>query len=177
MPIPMRTIIVGCDDLATDLQNFVIDILLKQGYTVENINQSLHADLDYPQIAEAVCLQIIKSGYEKRAILMCGTGIGMAMTANKFKGIRAAVCHDIYSAERSILSNQSNVLCLGSRVIGLGLAQRIVEEWVSLECAQSSSAVKIEALTDIENHNLKDAPLPQSGCEENTRVRPTPHAK
>lgn len=64
----------------------------------------------YPYIAERVCNEIARSGYEKRGILICGTGIGMAMTANKYPGIRAAVCHDNFAAERSILSNNGNVL-------------------------------------------------------------------
>ena len=77
------------------------------------------------------------------------------MTANKFKGIRAAVCHDNYSAERSILSNNGNVLCMGARVIGPELAKKIVGEWIGLEFKDGSSTPKVAEIIHIERENLK----------------------
>ena len=151
----MNSIVIGCDSLAIGLRDFVAGVLTRCGIEVESVNDALGEGVDYPVVAEAVCERIIESGHKKRGVLMCGTGIGMAMTANKFRGIRAAVCHDIYSAERSILSNQSNVLCLGARVVGLGLAERIVEEWISLEFIPGPSSVKVREMQAIESRNLK----------------------
>ena len=88
---------------------------------------------EYPVVAQRAMEKIIASNYSKEGILICGTGIGMAITANKFPGIYAAVCHDNYSAERARLSNNSNVLCMGARIIGPELAKKVLREWLSLE--------------------------------------------
>ena len=102
-----------------------------------------------------MCENIIRSGYAKRGVLVCGTGIGMCITANKFPGIRAAVGHDCFSAERSILSNNGNVLCFGARVIGPELAKKILREWITLEFQDGSSTPKVQAILDIERENMK----------------------
>jgi ribose 5-phosphate isomerase B len=102
-----------------------------------------------------VCNEIQDSNYEKDGILICGTGIGMAMSANKFKGIRAAVCHDNFSAERAKLSNDANVLCMGERVIGPELAKKITKEWLSLKFVDGSSTPKVNAIKEIEKQNFK----------------------
>ena len=125
----MRTIVIGCDNAAVSMKNMVIQFLESREITVENMGCDNADDpVNYPEVAKRVCEKIIASGYKKRGILVCGTGIGMCITANKFKGIRAAVCHDAYSAERSILSNNGNVLCMGERVIGHELAKKITGE-------------------------------------------------
>ncbi len=152
----MKTIVIGCDNAAINMKNEVKKFLESKGIEVEDVGcNSCNDATVYPAIAEKVCNRIIESNFGKEGILVCGTGIGMAMTANKFKGIRAAVCHDIFSAERSKLSNKGNVLCLGERVIGVELAKRIVGEWVSLEFVDGSSTPKVQALVEIENKNLK----------------------
>ena len=87
----------------------------------------------YPVIAHRVADTIIASNYAKEGILVCGTGIVMAITANKFPGIYAAVCHDYYSAEHTRLSHNSNVFCMGARIIGPELAKKILREWLGLE--------------------------------------------
>ena len=128
----------------------------KQGITVEDMGCDTAEDSTYyPLIAKKVCDRIIESNYTKEGVLICGTGIGMAMTANKFKGIRAAVCHDIYSAERAKLSNNGNVICMGERVIGSELAKKILDEWLGLSFVDGSSTPKVQAIIDIENTNLK----------------------
>ena len=92
----MKTIVIGCDNAAVEMKNTIINFVRSLGYEVENMGCDSSDDpTNYPTIAKAVCENIIQSGYEKNGILVCGTGIGMAMTANKFKGIRAAVCHDL----------------------------------------------------------------------------------
>lgn len=90
-----------------------------------------------------------------RGILVCGTGIGMCICANKFKGIRAAVGHDCFSAERSILSNDCNVLCFGARVIGQELAKKLLGQWLDYRCVPSHSSAKIAEIVRIENETMQ----------------------
>jgi ribose 5-phosphate isomerase B len=138
------------------MKNMLITFLESKGMIVENMGcDSSDDSTNYPTIAKNVCENIIASGYQKRGILVCGTGIGMAMTANKFKGIRAAVCHDNFSAERSVLSNNANVLCMGERVIGHELAKKIAGEWITLEFKDGSSTPKVQEIIAIETENLK----------------------
>lgn len=152
----MRDIVIGCDNAAVDLKNLLIEHLEKKGYKVESVGPKTADDNTYyPIVAEELSKKIQESNFEKRGILVCGTGIGMAMTANKCKGIRAAVCHDNFSAERSVLSNNANVLCMGSRVIGPELAKKIVDEWVTLEFVDGSSTPKVDTIKAIEEKNFK----------------------
>lgn len=150
------TIVIGCDNAAVPMKNMLIKFLESKGITVENMGCDSSEDPTvYPHVAKRVCENIIASGFTKRGILVCGTGIGMSMTANKFKGIRAAVCHDNFSCERSILSNDANVLCMGERVIGHELAKKIVGEWITLTFKDGSSTPKVQAIKDIEMENFK----------------------
>jgi ribose 5-phosphate isomerase B len=152
----MQTIVIGCDNAAVPMKTMLIKFLESKGFVVENVGcDSSNDPTNYPSIAKKACEKIIASGYTKRGILVCGTGIGMCMTANKFKGIRAAVCHDNFSAERSILSNNGNVLCMGERVIGHELAKKIVGEWLTLEFKDGSSTPKVNEIIAIENENMK----------------------
>jgi ribose 5-phosphate isomerase B len=152
----MQTIVIGCDNAAVPMKTMLIKFLESKGINVENVGcDSADDPTNYPSIAKRACEKIIESGYKKRGILVCGTGIGMCMTANKFKGIRAAVCHDNFSAERSILSNNGNVLCMGERVIGHELAKKIVAEWITLEFKDGSSTPKVNEIIAIEAENMK----------------------
>ena len=93
----------------------------------------------------------IANGEADRALLICGTGLGVAISANKVKGVRAVTAHDIYSVQRSVLSNNAQVLCMGERVVGLELARTLVKEWLGLEFdPQSSSAAKVDAICAYE---------------------------
>ena len=152
----LRTIVIGCDNAAVSMKNMIIKFLEGKGICTENMGcDSADDPVNYPAVAKRVCEKIIASGYEKRGILLCGTGIGMCITANKFKGIRAAVCHDNFSAERSILSNNGNVLCLGERVIGHELAKKIIGEWITLEFKDGPSTPKVQEIAGIEDANFK----------------------
>ena len=152
----MKTIIVGCDNAAVNLKNILIKHIMDQGISVDDVGCFESKDpTNYPIIAKKVCDKIIESNYTKDGLLICGTGIGMAMTANKFKGIRAAVCHDIFSAERAKLSNNANVICMGERVIGSELAKRLLDEWLRLTFKDGSSTPKIQNIINIENENMK----------------------
>lgn len=151
-----KTIVIGCDNAAVGLKETIKDYVQDLGYEVEDVGCFTEEDdTYYPHIAQKACRLIEESGFGKEGILICGTGIGMAMTANKCPGIRAAVCHDNFSAERAKLSNNGNVLCMGARVIGSELAKKVTKEWLSLEFAGGSSAPKVESIMQIEHENFK----------------------
>jgi len=151
-----KPIIIGCDNAAVGLKNAIKTVLDEQGIAYEDVGVGSEADgTAYPSIAEKVAQEIIKSNYAKEGILICGTGIGMSIAANKFPGIYAAVCHDTYSAERARLSNNSNVLCMGARVIGLELAKKVATEWLRLEFQGGRSAQKLQVIREIENRQMK----------------------
>lgn len=152
----MKKIVIGCDNVGVGLKKVIIKILEQKGIKYEDVGVEDEIDNTiYPLIAESVCKKIIGSAYQKEGLLICGTGIGMAISANKFPGIYAAVCHDTYSAERARLSNDSNVMTMGARVIGPELAKKIVEEWLSLEFVPGSSSSKVQKIKDFERSNFK----------------------
>jgi ribose 5-phosphate isomerase B len=147
----MKTVVIGCDNAAVALKQAVIGVLQECKADYEDVGVFTPEDPElYPNIGERVCQRIIESGYQKRGILLCGTGIGMAITANKFPGIYAAVCHDIYSTQRARLSNDTNVMTMGARVIGAEVAKVLVREWLSLEFRPGSSSPKLERIKGIE---------------------------
>jgi ribose 5-phosphate isomerase B len=138
------------------MKTMLVKFLESKGIMVEDMGcNSADDPVNYPAVAKRVCQNIITSEYRKRGILVCGTGIGMCITANKFRGIRAAVSHDNFSAERSILSNNANVLCMGERVIGHELAKKIVGEWITLDFKDGSSTPKVQEILAIENENMR----------------------
>jgi ribose 5-phosphate isomerase B len=152
----MKEVVIGCDNVAIALKGHLIQVLKEMQVDYEDVGVFTETDPEvYPNIGALVCRRIIESVYCKRGILICGTGIGMAITANKFPGIYAAVCHDIYSAQRARLSNDTNVLTMGARVVGAELAKVLVREWLSLEFKPGSSSPKLERLKEIETLEFK----------------------
>ena len=152
----MRTIVIGCDNAAVEMKNMVIAHLEAKGHRTENMGvDSTEDPANYPGLAKKVCAEVVRSGFQKRGVLFCGTGIGMAISANKCKGIRAAVCHDIFSARRSVLSNSCNVLCLGARVIGPETAKAILDEWIQLEFVDGSSTPKVQDILAMEEEAFR----------------------
>ena len=125
----MMKIAIGCDHTGVDLKRALLDSVLKE-HEVIDIGTNSKESVDYPDIAKPVA-RAVAAGEVERGILICGTGIGMAMAAGKIKGIRAARCSEPYSAEMSRRHNDANVLCFGARVIGSGMAEKIVEKWLS----------------------------------------------
>lgn len=149
-------IVIGCDNAATNLKKALITFMEAKGYDVEDVGCSNEEDKTaYPLIAKRVCENIIDSNYTKRGVLLCGTGLGVAMCANKFKGIRAGVCHDSFSGERLALSNNGNVICFGERIIGIKLAEKILGEWLELEFKDGPSSEKVEAILNLEEETMK----------------------
>jgi ribose 5-phosphate isomerase B len=152
-----KPIVIGCDNAAVELKHTLCGVLKQHDIPFEDVGVESEADQTlYPEVAERVCEAIIASDYQKEGIILCGTGIGMAMTANKFPGIFAAVCHDSFSAERSRLSNNGNVICMGARVIGPELAKKILREWLTLEYVPGgSSQPKVDCMRNIDGASRK----------------------
>ena len=125
---------IGCDHGGIGLKAEIVPLLQQLGHTVEDRGCDSAESVDYPDFARAVCAQVQSGGCE-RGILICGTGVGMSMAANRFEGIRAALGNELFTARMSREHNDANVLCLGARVIGPGLAGEIVRTWISTEFA------------------------------------------
>lgn len=149
-------IAIGCDDAGLPLLEVVAD-MLRSHPQIEVVDMSAPVNQGveyYPDVAERVAAAIAYEGYE-RGILVCGTGIGMAITACKVPGIRAALCHDTYSAERARKSNNAQVLTMGARVIGPELAKAIVNVWLEAEFDEnSSSGPKVQRMIEIDRKYL-----------------------
>ena len=122
-------ILIGSDHAAYPLKEKITAFLLKKGVDIEDVGTNNEASVDYPDFAMKVA-SLISNGKYERGILLCGTGIGMSMVANKFPHVRAALCNDIFSAIMSRRHNNANILALGGRVVGETLALEIVTTWL-----------------------------------------------
>src|SRR3954471_1149238 len=144
---------IGADNAGADMKN-ALKAQLEADPRVDVIDLGVpdaSDDRAYPHVGIDVA-QAVARGDARRGLLVCGTGIGMAISANKVPGIRATVAHDSYSVERSVLSNDCQVLTLGARVIGLELARRLVDEWLGYEFdPDSASAAKVAVISDYED--------------------------
>ena len=127
-----KNIVIGCDHAAPDMKNAVKAELEKMGYTVTDVGTHTTDSCDYPDIAHALCEKVL-DGTNRLGILICGTGIGMSIAANKHVGIRAACCSEAYSAELTRRHNDANVLCFGARVIDNEKAFELVRAFVETE--------------------------------------------
>jgi len=123
-------LVIASDHGGLRLKNELVELLKKAGHAVEDIGTHTDASCDYPDFAHAVAKGILDKKYE-RGILVCGTGVGMSIAANRHAGIRAVVCSDTYTAKLSRDHNDANVLCIGERVVGSGLAWEIVKTWLT----------------------------------------------
>ncbi len=125
---------IGCDHGGLDLKDIVKSVLKELGHDIDDQGCNSSESVDYPNFAKAVS-SLVRNGECERGILICGTGIGMSMAANRISGIRAALCHEMFSARMSREHNDANVLCLGARVIGQGLAAETVRTWMTTDFA------------------------------------------
>lgn len=149
----MRKIYIGADSAGYGLKEEVKEHLAVLGYEVEDMGTHSAASCHYPEFAEAVCREVQGELDFSFGILICGTGIGMSMCANKHNGIRAALCSDTYSARMTRAHNDANLLCLGARVIGSCLALDIVDAFLSAEFEGGRHAVRVEMIKEIEKKN------------------------
>ena len=148
----MKKLVIGCDHAAPEMKNLVRDHLIARGFDVEDIGVHTTDSCNYPDIAHTLC-QKIQSGEREMGILICGTGIGMSMAANKHRGIRAACCSDTFSARLTREHNDANVLCFGARVVGQGLALELVNAFVDAEFEGGKHKTRVDLITAIETGN------------------------
>ena len=149
---PGWRIVVGNDEAGVEYKNALRELLEADPRvaSVEDVGVSSNDATAYPHLAVAAARKVA-AGEADRALLICGTGLGVAISANKVPGIRAVTAHDSYSVERSVLSNNAQVLTMGQRVIGLELAKKLVGEWLNYRFDENSaSAAKVDAICSYE---------------------------
>lgn len=142
-------IALGSDHGGFQLKEKIKQLLDELGIEWKDFGTSSEESVDYPDFAQLVALAVAKGDYH-RGILICGTGIGMSIVANKVAGIRAALCHDCFSAQATREHNDSNVLCLGQRVIGSGLALQIVKIWLQTNFVGGKHLRRVQKISAVE---------------------------
>jgi ribose 5-phosphate isomerase B len=140
---------IGSDHLGAEMRATIKNHLIERGYTVEDFGGAPGEEVDYPDIAVPVARAVAADEYE-RAVLVCGTGIGMAIAANKIAGVRAASVGDVYSAVKARTSNNAQILCLGAQVVGPGLALKLVDAWLDVEFGGGRSAPKVAKIDALD---------------------------
>ena len=146
-------IAIGCDHAGFAIKNVIIEHIKNKGYEVFDVGTNSADSCHYPIYAHALC-EKIQNGECELGILICGTGIGMSIAANKHKNIRAACCSDVFSARLTREHNNSNILCFGERVVGIGLALDIVDAFLSAEYINGGNHLtRLAMISDIENNN------------------------
>ncbi len=143
-------IVLGCDHGGLEHKNAIAEHLKERGFTVTDCGIYEQKSVNYPEIAEKVALEIV-NGKADLGILVCGTGIGMSLAANKIKGIRAAAVSEHFSAKYTRLHNNSNILCLGGRVIGVGTALELADLFVDTKFEGGRHQTRVDMITDIES--------------------------
>ncbi len=143
-------IAIGSDHAGPSLKSKVVELLEGLGHEVIDFGPFDTASVDYPDYGAKVAMAVA-SGEAERGIVICGTGIGISISANKIRGIRCALCHDLFSAKATREHNDSNVLAMGARVIGEGLALSIVETWIGTEFEGGRHQKRIDKMMELEN--------------------------
>ena len=142
-------IAVGCDHRGVAFKEFILSLLAKQKLSYEDLGTYNTDPVDYPDIAQKVATGVAKGDFD-RGILICSTGIGMCMSANKVKGIRAALCHDVFTATRSRLHNDANVLCLGAEVVSQEVAREIVAAFLNTKFEGGRHIKRLDKIRALE---------------------------
>jgi ribose 5-phosphate isomerase B len=153
MTLPGLRVAIDCDDAAVELKRLLVAHLRARGVDVTDLDYLRRGKADYPEIGFHLAREIQRRRYD-RGILLCGTGLGMAMIANKVEGVFAGTCHDVYSAERLKKSNDAQVLTMGARVIGPEPAKMIVEAWLGAEFQAGGSTAKVEQMRKLERESF-----------------------
>lgn len=143
-------IAIGCDHAGVEMKKAIIAALSEKGFEFKDMGTD-GEPCDYPVMAKKVC-DLVVSGECEKGILICGTGIGMSMAANKVKGIRAALCADSFSAKYTRLHNDANVMCMGARTLGVGLASELAEIFLTTGFEGGRHQRRVDLITDIENN-------------------------
>ncbi|SMD12737.1 ribose 5-phosphate isomerase B [Pedobacter nyackensis] len=147
-------VVIGSDHAGFEYKSILVDVLLKCGYEVVDLGTSNTTPTDYPDHAAGVSRAILDKRGD-RGILICGSAVGVSIAANKFKGIRAGVCHDTYSAHQSVEHDDVNILCMGQRVVGIELAKDIAFAFLNASFSREERHLKrLVKITAIENGEL-----------------------
>jgi ribose 5-phosphate isomerase B len=147
-------IVIDADAAGLKLKQDLVEHMGSLGVEAVDLNHlGKNPDADYPEIGYNLAVKIKDKEYD-RGILICGTGLGMAMIANKVETVYAGPCHDVYSAERLRKSNDAQVITLGARVVGVELAKTIVNAWLEAEFQAGSSRPKVESMRNLENQSF-----------------------
>lgn len=136
---------IATDHAGIAIKPNVIAMLEKAGHSVSDLGPFSDERVDYPDFAHALCLEVLKN-QGTQGILICGSGIGMSLAANKHIGIRAALCHDAYTAQMARAHNDANVLCFGERIVGLGVVESILNAWCTTSFEGGRHALRVEKL-------------------------------
>lgn len=144
-------IAIGCDHAAVDMKNALVEVLKEEGWDYTDFGVGEGEKCDYPDMAKTVCEQVASGAYD-RGMLLCGTGIGMSMSANKIPGIRAALVTDCFGAKYTRLHNDANVICMGARTTGVGLAAELLRVFLSTGYEGGRHAVRVEKMMNLEKN-------------------------
>ena len=139
---------IGTDHAGFEVKPFVIEYLKNKGIEVEDLGTYSTESVDYPDYAHKVAKAVLENSGSK-GILICGSGIGMSLAANKHKGIRAALCHDYYTAEMARRHNDANILCFGARIVGKGEIESILEAWLTHEFEGGRHQRRVEKIDNF----------------------------
>ena len=145
-----KHIIIGADSAGYPLKEQIKEKLVAEGYDVTDCGTDSDASCHYPVFGAAVARKVQSAGKDTCGILVCGTGVGMSMVANKYKGIRAACCSDTFSARMTRAHNDANILCFGARVVGYGLACDLVDAFLATEFEGGRHQTRVDMITEIE---------------------------
>jgi len=140
---------IATDHAGLDLKNYTVDLLVVKGHEVIDLGPYDKERVDYPDFAVALCKAVLADETGAHGILICGSGIGMSMTANRIAGIRAALCHDAYTATMARAHNNANVLCFGERVVGPGVAESMVDAWIAADFEGGRHAGRVEKIEAV----------------------------
>ncbi len=147
----MKKIYIACDHAALHMKNDIIGYLNGKGYDVDDLGPYTPDSVDYPEYAQKVCKEVV-SDKGSLGILICGTGIGMSIAANKIKGIRAAAVSEVFSATMTRKHNDANVLCFGARVIGIETAKMLVDAFIETEYEGQRHQRRVDMITKLEEN-------------------------
>lgn len=150
-----KHIVIGADSAGYHLKEQIKEKLIADGYDVTDCGTDSDASCHYPVYGAAVAKAVRAAGVGAGGILVCGTGVGMSMVANKFKGIRAACCSDTFSARMTRAHNDANILCFGARVVGYGLACDLVDAFLGAAFEGGRHQTRVDMITAIEEEERK----------------------
>ncbi len=145
----MEKIAIASDHAGREVKDDLIEFLKGLGYEVVDMGVNSDSSVDYPDYGSPVA-EKVSGGKIERAVLLCGTGIGMSILANKYKGVRAALVSDVYSARMAKEHNDANILVIGGRVVGKGLARELVKEWLEAKFIGGRHQRRLDKIKDIE---------------------------